>query len=81
MMKFDKYDNWEGVPRFDGVAVVWRRASPNREGVVYKAQAEGNHWALRMNDFPDEPLYTLVINGVEVIHFNDWPPAWVKSRD
>jgi hypothetical protein len=28
---------------------------------------------IRMNDFSDEPLYTLVVSGAEVIHYNDWP--------
>ncbi|MCG3577634.1 hypothetical protein [Ralstonia solanacearum] len=79
MMKFDKYDNWEDVPGLDGIAVVWEKTSENREGVIYKAQAGGNRWVLRMNDFPDEPLYTLIIDGVEIIHFNDWPSAWVRS--
>ncbi|QUP55977.1 hypothetical protein GO998_19835 (plasmid) [Ralstonia syzygii] len=32
MMNFYKYDNWEEVPRFDGMAVVWKKTSSNREG-------------------------------------------------
>jgi hypothetical protein len=31
--------------------------------------------SLRMNDFPDEPLWTLIVNGVEH-HFDDQPVNW-----
>lgn len=30
---------------------------------------------LRMNDFPDEPLWTLFYKG-EIRDFNDTPPLW-----
>jgi hypothetical protein len=28
-----------------------------------------------MNDFPDEPLWTLIVDGVEH-HFDDTPKIW-----
>jgi len=31
-----------------------------------------------INDFPDEPCYTVLINGDEVMHFDDW--AWIWTR-
>ncbi len=31
-----------------------------------------------MNDFPDQPLYTLLLDGVPVGSFNDWPERWKK---
>lgn len=40
------------------------------------ADVAGAQWALRLNDFPDEPLFTLVAEGAEIIHFNDWPAEW-----
>ena len=33
---------------------------------------------LRMNDFPEEPLYTLVVDSREIESFDDFPPAWSK---
>ena len=34
---------------------------------------------LRLNSFPEEDLYTLIVDGVLVGSFNDWPSAWKKS--
>ena len=34
---------------------------------------------MRLNDFPDENLYTLLVNDVEVAQFYDWPTDWVKG--
>jgi hypothetical protein len=34
---------------------------------------------LRLNDFPDEPLYT-IINGLEILDFDDIPVLWQLER-
>jgi hypothetical protein len=31
---------------------------------------------IRLNDFPAEPLYTLLCDTVPVESFDDWPPSW-----
>jgi hypothetical protein len=31
---------------------------------------------IRLNDFPAEPLYTLLCDAVPVESFDDWPQAW-----
>jgi hypothetical protein len=33
---------------------------------------------VRVNDFPEEQLYTLFVNGNEVGNFDDWPEQWVR---
>ena len=44
----------------------------------YEANDRGRHLKIRLNDFPDEPLYTLLVDGVESRHFDDWPAQWQK---
>jgi hypothetical protein len=78
-MSFEKQDNWEDVsPPYARMPIAWARLTPPRDRRVYQARLDGSDAWIRMNDFPDEPLYTLVVSGVEVIHFNEWPAAWSK---
>jgi hypothetical protein len=44
----------------------------------YTAQLEGAVLVIRMNDFPEEPLYTLLIDDQEVADFDTWPHRWRK---
>lgn len=40
----------------------------------------GNTLTIRVNDFPEEHLYTLFINGKESDNFDDWPRCWTKPK-
>jgi hypothetical protein len=53
--------------------VYWERVT--LEGVEYVATLNGNVFKLRMNDFPDEPLYTVTF-GNEKIDLDDTPDSW-----
>lgn len=33
---------------------------------------------IRMNDFPEQPLYTLFLDGQAVADFDDWPSGWMR---
>lgn len=44
----------------------------------WKAALATHEWKLRINDFPEEPLFTLFIDGSEWGDFDDWPPAWKR---
>ena len=59
--------------------VPWRTAS-GKEHIMFEAEVEGLHWTIRLNDFPDEPAYTVLIDGDEVMHFDDWPPVWTRPE-
>ena len=56
--------------------VVWNRSVD--PGYPFKAEFEGDRLAIRLNDFPEESLYTLMVNGEEVISFDDWPDLWPR---
>ena len=57
-------------------AVDWQ-PGPDAEH-PYRADVDGAHWLLRLNDFPAEPLFTLVIDGVDVGDLESWPAAWQR---
>ena len=42
----------------------------------YTAEVEGRRYTIRLNDFPAEPLYTLISEGKELQDLEDWPSAW-----
>lgn len=45
----------------------------------FSTWVNGECWEIRINDFPEEPLYTLLIEKNPVIHFDDWPKRWKKT--
>lgn len=56
--------------------IVWKKnADPE---YPYSAIIEGEQCLIRLNDFPEEHLYTLLTNGVAVADFDDWPATWLK---
>jgi hypothetical protein len=54
--------------------VVWEKSlDPLRP---YAVEIDGEHRVIRLNDFPDEHLYTLIVDEVEIADFSDWPEWW-----
>lgn len=46
----------------------------------WKAEVDGEVWQVRINDFPDEVLYTLIIDGEPSGDFHDWPETWTRDE-
>jgi hypothetical protein len=70
-------NNWADHPRLRR-KVAWRAAGESSPE-VFVAAVDGERWTIRLNDFPEEPLYTLLIDGLVILHFDDWPQwpdAW-----
>ena len=44
----------------------------------YAVTADGHQLTVRINDFPAEPMYTIMIDGVEWTDLDDWPAAWKR---
>ena len=38
----------------------------------------GEKWRVGLNDFPDDLMYTLIINDAVIGKFHDWPEAWQR---
>ena len=53
--------------------IIWKKGE-NRN-VFYKSTFNGSLCVLQMNDFPDEPLYTLFWND-EVLDIEDKSDLW-----
>lgn len=45
----------------------------------YSAKVNQDIYLIRLNDFPDESLYTLMINNEEIEDLEDWPDRWIIS--
>jgi hypothetical protein len=57
---------------------VWRQTGDL--SIPWEAETSDHQWQVRLNDFPDEVMYTLVIEGEAVGDFLDWPQAWDRSE-
>ena len=44
----------------------------------YETLVDGRHWLVRVNDFPADALYTLIVDGREAGDFDDWPGSWER---
>ena len=56
--------------------VRWQRTTDGEW--PYRASAAGHELAIRVNDFPAEPLYTLLVDGKKVEDLEEWPEAWTR---
>lgn len=56
--------------------VTWQ--SPGDPLIHWRAEVEGAVWQVRLNDFPDDFMYSLVISGQDQGRFHDWPETWTR---
>jgi len=58
-------------------ALSWERTGDAE--VPWRVEVDGTAWRIRVNDFPAEALYSLLIDDAEVLDFDDWPDAWARN--
>ncbi len=46
----------------------------------YEAIVDEKRWRLRINDFPEERLYTLFIDNLQLFNLDDLPPTWSREN-
>lgn len=57
------------------IAVAWKHTGTAE--FPFTAEVDGKRYTIRLNDFPAEPMYTLISDGIELDDLEDWPVAWV----
>jgi hypothetical protein len=77
-VSFEIANNWQDFPELKK-GVSWLTAESNELCHVFRAKVLSDSWFVRINDFPDEPMYTLLIGEKETIHFDDWPSFWGEA--
>lgn len=52
----------------------------NNKSAEFPFYAVVNHKSLviRINDFPEEEMYTLIVDDKEICDFSTWPSRWQK---
>lgn len=66
------------LPSLLGTPIAWT-ATDDLE-MPWRATFGGRTLMLRMNDFPDETLYSLLVDGAVVGSFDDWPSVWTRTN-
>jgi hypothetical protein len=58
--------------------IAWEKTGDGE--YPYAALVSGRRWVIRVNDFPAQPLYTLMIDGAEALDLEDWPSVWRRPQ-
>lgn len=66
------------MDRYTQEKIEWKLTDDPRE--PYQAEVQGTILRVRLNDFPDKSLYTLLVNGTAVQELEEWPSTWKKER-
>jgi hypothetical protein len=64
------------ITNYQAKNIVWKRTADPL--YPFAAELEGERYVIRLNDFPDEHLYTLIVNGNEIVSFDDWSAKWTR---
>ena len=68
--------NSDGL-KYLGQEIVWHETDDTE--FPYEANRHNERMIIRLNDFPEEPLYTLIVNDVVLCDFDQWPKHWHKA--
>jgi hypothetical protein len=61
------------------IDVTWSKT--NGPMVLWRARVGAENWIVRVNDFPEEHLYTLYVNDEELGSFDEWPHQWSRAEE
>ncbi len=63
-----------GLDDLTTMPLVWTHTGYGE--IPYTTDVDGRRYTIRINDFPAEPMYTLLVDGGELMELEDWPAAW-----
>ena len=70
--------NWQGIP---WIGKEWLyEGSLEKEFYIYETEVEDYKVYLRINDFPEQPLYTIVYDDVQLFHVNKFGRRWTSDK-
>ena len=61
----------------EGVPLAWTRTGDGE--FPYRTAHDGLALVIRVNDYPADPLYSVMAEGQTLGHLEDWPAAWTKG--
>jgi hypothetical protein len=67
---------WAAAERRHTRKITWEHTGDS--DIPYRTKVDGKTHEIRVNDFPSQPLYTLIVDGEAVEDLDDWPSAWVR---
>lgn len=70
----------DDIPALFRRRIAWQSVNPGGEGPEYYTYINGHRCEIRMNDFPDEPMYTLRFRG-QSLDFDNRPSSWTFPFD
>ncbi len=59
--------------------IIWHKTGDPE--YPYETRQETQKLTIRLNDFPEEHLYTLLADSEPVISFDDWPEIWIREAN
>lgn len=63
-------------PNYLEINLKW--VSSNDPEYPYQMNYSNHKLQVRLNDFPDEALYSLIVDGEVICDFDDWPKNWIR---
>lgn len=57
--------------------ITWRKTTDPE--YPYETNHASHTLTVRLNDFPQEHLYTLIVDSKPVTSFDDWPDTWTRD--
>jgi uncharacterized protein YjaG (DUF416 family) len=58
-------------------ALSWR--DTDDVNYPWTTEVDGETWRIALNDFPDDVMYTLIVDDKVIGKFQEWPQTWVRD--